>query len=86
MSQIPSDGGLYRVPVWVRIAHEEAIKTDTTKRLNRIEGQIGGLTRMVEEERPVITLYQSVATYLPHLNPVDALVGGVATVLAAVGL
>ena len=49
----------------------EEIKTSSVKRLNRIEGQVRGLSRMVEEDRyciDIVTQFSAVRAALRRLE------------------
>ena len=49
----------------------DAIKTSLQKRLNRIEGQVRGLSRMVEEERYCIDIVTQLAAVRAALSRVE---------------
>ncbi|HWV51866.1 metal-sensitive transcriptional regulator [Pseudorhodoplanes sp.] len=50
--------------------HKEA-KTQVTKRLQRIEGQVRGLTRMVEEDRYCIDIVTQISAVRAALRRVE---------------
>ena len=49
----------------------EDIKTSCSKRLNRIEGQVRGLSRMVEEDRYCIEIVTQIAAVRAALRRVE---------------
>lgn len=49
----------------------DAIKTSLQKRLNRIEGQVRGLNRMVEEDRYCIDIVTQLAAVRATLSRVE---------------
>ena len=49
----------------------EAIKTSVQKRLNRIEGQVRGLSRMVDEDRYCIDIITQIAAVRAALGKVE---------------
>ena len=49
----------------------ETIKTSVQKRLNRIEGQVRGLSRMVEEDRYCIDIITQLAAVRAALGKVE---------------
>jgi DNA-binding FrmR family transcriptional regulator len=68
--QVParSDQGPGEVlPVMFEAAEEQAL----VKRLNRIEGQIRGIRRMVEEPRPCLEVLQQLAAAEAALNRIS---------------
>ena len=50
---------------------QNATKTDCLKRLNRIEGQVRGLARMVEEDRYCIDVVTQIAAVRAALRRVE---------------
>lgn len=50
--------------------YEDELKRGLQDRLNRIEGQVRGLSRMVEEQRPCIELLQQLASVQSALKGV----------------
>lgn len=50
------------------------IKADATKRLNRIEGQVRGLARMVDEERYCIDIVTQIAAVRAALRRLEELI------------
>jgi CsoR family transcriptional regulator, copper-sensing transcriptional repressor len=49
----------------------KAIKTSSIKRLNRIEGQVRGLSRMVEEDRYCIDIVTQIAAVRAALRRLE---------------
>jgi DNA-binding FrmR family transcriptional regulator len=49
----------------------QTIKTSVQKRLNRIEGQVRGLSRMVEEDRYCIDIITQIAAVRAALGKVE---------------
>jgi DNA-binding FrmR family transcriptional regulator len=49
----------------------EATKSDVTKRLKRVEGQVGGLLRMVEEDRYCIDVLTQINAVRAALHKVE---------------
>ena len=49
---------------------QDASKTSCRKRLNRIEGQVRGLARMVDEERYCIDILTQISAIQPALDKV----------------
>jgi CsoR family transcriptional regulator, copper-sensing transcriptional repressor len=49
----------------------ENIKTDAAKRLNRIEGQVRGIARMVEEDRYCIDILTQIAAVRAALRRLE---------------
>ncbi len=50
---------------------QDATKTSVTNRLNRIEGQVRGIARMVEEDRYCIDIVTQIAAVRAALNRVE---------------
>jgi CsoR family transcriptional regulator, copper-sensing transcriptional repressor len=52
-------------------AMHQATKTEVTKRLRRIEGQVGGLLRMVEDDRYCVDLLTQINAVRAALHKVE---------------
>lgn len=51
--------------------YTDELKQDTKNRLSRIEGQVRGLARMLEEERPCMQVLQQLASVQAALRGVS---------------
>lgn len=51
-----------------------ATRTDAAKRLTRIEGQVGGLLRMIEQDRYCVDVLTQIAAVRAALHKVEALI------------
>ena len=52
-------------------AMQDATKTSVKKRLNRVEGQVRGLSRMVEEDRYCIDIVTQIAAVRAALRKIE---------------
>jgi CsoR family transcriptional regulator, copper-sensing transcriptional repressor len=57
-----------RAPAHSRVARDAAAKADITRRLNRVEGQVRGIGRMLEEDRYCVDILTQVAAVQSALD------------------
>jgi len=68
----PADSGLPDIPVGgIYMAMKDNGKTSTIKRLSRIEGQVRGLARMVEDDRYCIDIVTQIGAVKAALRRVE---------------
>jgi len=57
-----------RAPAHPRVARDATGKADITRRLNRVEGQVRGIGRMLEEDRYCVDILTQVAAVQSALD------------------